>query len=199
MRGIGVLVAAAVVLGGSGAGAVPVIADYGGIVPATSEDFEGYAPGTLAGSGPFDFDGFTFETTVGFGVSVAGAASCGAANQCLSVDGNPFGDIFPSSHFSGFAPGTTSFGARLLPGGLTDIVGASVEGVSGTLQFLFLSIPEGGVSVGYSDPAGLLGVTLGASRFDDVVTGVAPVPLPPSGLALLAALAGLLALRRRPA
>ena len=114
------------------------------------------------------------------------------------MDGT-FGDIFPLSRFSGFAPGTQSFGVRLLPGSLTGIFAALVEGASGTSTFL-LFLPEGVGTVAFSDPAGLTRVSLGGpGRLDDVVTGVAPVPLPPSGVALVLALGGLLALRRRAA
>ena len=74
-----------------------------------------------------------------------------------------------------------------------------VEGASGTSTFL-LFLPEGVGTVAFSDPAGLTRVSLGGpGRLDDVVTGVAPVPLPPSGAALVLAVVGLLALRRRAA
>ena len=197
MRKIGALLAVAWILGGSVAGAVPVMVDYSGIVPATSEDFEGFASGTLGGTGPFGFGGFVYEATPGFEASVSDGAHCGQANRCLSVD-STFGGIFPVSRFSGFAPGTQSFGVRLLPGSLTSVFAALVEGASGTSTFL-LFLPEGG-TLGFADQAGLSKVTLGGpGRFDDVVTGIASIPLPPTGLALLAALGVLLALRRRPA
>ena len=196
MRKIGALLAVAWMLAGAWPARCRSWWTIPGSFPRRPRTSRGSRRGRSRGSGPFGFGGFAYEATPGFEASVSDGARCGQANQCLSVD-STFGGIFPVSRFSGFAPGTQSFGVRLLPGSLTSVFAALRRGCERHVDVP--PLPPGRRHPGFADQAGLSKVTLGGpGRFDDVVTGIASIPLPPTGLALFAGLGALLALRRRP-
>ena len=169
--------------------ALPVQYNYFDIVSSTSEDFEGYAYTDVGLSEPFD--GFVASTATYPLVIEQHSTLCGSNGDTCLYSGTISNEIRSISDFSA---GTIVAGLDLHKVSPSDVFSITVIGGSGNRTF----ISSNSGYIAFADRMGLLQIDFlnlgsqaseGNYSFDEVITGVSVIPLPPAfavfGAALL--------------